>query len=40
MVKRQCPHCRYFFAAPITAEAGLLCSDCLAEGTKTAAQPA
>jgi hypothetical protein len=40
MIKRQCGHCRYFFAAPITAEAGLLCPDCSAEGTKTAAEPA
>ena len=38
MVKLQCPYCRYFFAAPITAEAGLLCPDCLAEDTKTAAE--
>ena len=28
MVKRQCPHCRYFFAVPsIKSEAVLLCPD-------------
>jgi hypothetical protein len=32
MVKRQCPHCRYFFAAP---EAVLRCPDCAAAGTRT-----
>jgi hypothetical protein len=37
-VKQQCRHCRYLFAAPITTEAGLLCPDCLAAGTK--AEPA
>ena len=36
MVKRQCPHCRYFFAAPaIEPETGLLCPDCAAAGTRT-----
>ena len=35
MVKRQCPHCRYFFAAPSTEpEAVLRCPDCAAEGTR------
>ena len=38
MVKRQCPHCRYFFAAPsIEPEAVLLCPDCAAAGTRTVA---
>ena len=35
MVKRQCPYCRYFFAAPSIAEAELLCPDCAAAGTRT-----
>jgi hypothetical protein len=36
MVKRQCPHCRCFFAAPATEpETGLLCPDCAAAGTRT-----
>src|SRR4051812_7614270 len=36
MVKRQCPDCRYFFAAPSTEpEAVLLCPDCAAAGTRT-----
>lgn len=36
MVKRQCPHCRYFFAAPSSEpEAVLLCPDCAAAGTRT-----
>jgi hypothetical protein len=35
MVKRQCPECRYFFAAPIEREAVLLCPDCAAAGTRT-----
>jgi hypothetical protein len=34
MTKRQCPECRYFFAAP-EAEAGMLCPDCTAKGTYT-----
>ena len=39
MVKRQCPECRYFFAAPaIKPEAVLLCPDCAAEGTRTAVE--
>jgi hypothetical protein len=38
MVKRQCPECRYFFAALASEpEAVLLCPDCAAEGTKRAA---
>ena len=37
MVKRQCPNCRYFFAAPVKPEDVLLCPDCAAAGTKTAA---
>jgi hypothetical protein len=38
MVKRQCPECRYFFAALSTEpEAVLLCPDCAAAGTKSAA---
>ena len=38
MVKRQCPECWYFFAAPaIEPEAVLLCPDCAAVGTKRAA---
>jgi hypothetical protein len=38
MVKRQCPECRYFFAAPsINPEAVLLCPDCAAAGTKRTA---
>ena len=38
MVKRQCPECRYFFAAlSIEPEAVLLCPDCAAAGTKSAA---
>ena len=38
MVKRRCPNCRYFFAAPaIEPEAVLLCPDCAAAGTKRAA---
>jgi hypothetical protein len=38
MLKRQCPNCRYFFAAPaIEPEAVLLCPDCAAAGTKRAA---
>jgi hypothetical protein len=36
MVKRQCPHCRYFFAArSIESEAVLRCPDCAAAGTRT-----
>jgi hypothetical protein len=36
MIKRQCPECRYFFAArPIEPEAMLLCPDCAAAGTRT-----
>jgi hypothetical protein len=36
MVKRQCPECWYFFAAPaIKPEAVLLCPDCAAEGART-----
>jgi hypothetical protein len=36
MVKRECPECRYFFAAPRDrAGTGLLCPDCVAEGTRT-----
>ena len=36
MVKRQCPHCRYLFAAPSAEpEAVLLCPDCAAAGTRT-----
>jgi hypothetical protein len=38
MLKRQCPNCRYFFAAPsVEHEAMLLCPDCAAAGTRTAA---
>jgi hypothetical protein len=36
MVKQQCPECRYFFAAPVTATT-LICPDCAAEGTRPAA---
>jgi hypothetical protein len=36
MVKRQCPHCRYLFAARY-ADAALLCPDCTAKGTRPAA---
>ena len=40
MVKRQCPDCRYFFAAlPIEPEAVLLCPDCAAAGTRAVLQP-
>ena len=41
MVKRQCPECRYFFAAPFTSEDGkaLPCPDCAAEGTRPTKQP-
>jgi hypothetical protein len=36
MVKRQCPYCRYFFAAPAIEPGGaLLCPDCAAAGTRT-----
>jgi hypothetical protein len=35
MIKRQCPYCRYLFAAPIEPEAVLLCPDCAAAGTRT-----
>jgi hypothetical protein len=37
MVKRQCPECRYFFAASIASDGGeaLPCPDCAAEGTRT-----
>jgi hypothetical protein len=36
MVKRQCSHCRYFFAAPsIEPEAVLRCPDCAAAGART-----
>ena len=36
MVKRECPHCRYFFAAlSIEPEAVLRCPDCAAAGTRT-----
>jgi hypothetical protein len=34
MVKRECPECQYFFAAPaVEPEAVLLCPDCAAAGT-------
>jgi hypothetical protein len=36
MVKRECPECWYFFAAPgHRARTGLLCPDCASEGTRT-----
>ena len=35
MVKRQCPECRYFFAAPPDA-AEPLCPDCVALGSRPA----
>jgi len=35
MVKRQCPECWYFFAAPHRARTGLLCPDCASAGTRT-----
>jgi hypothetical protein len=38
MVKRQCPDCRYYFAAPVPL-AALLCPDCAAEGAKVAVAP-
>jgi hypothetical protein len=31
MVKRQCPRCRYFFAAPATAPPRPHCPDCVQE---------
>ena len=38
MVKRECTECQYFFAAPaVEPEAVLLCPDCAAAGTKSAA---
>ena len=42
MVKRQCPECRYFSAAPITSKDGKAspCPDCAAEGSRPAKQPA
>jgi hypothetical protein len=36
MVRKQCPACRYFFAAPVAATT-VLCPDCASEGTRTAA---
>ena len=35
MVKRECPECRYFFAAPSHRARGLPCPDCAAYGTRT-----
>ena len=35
MLKRQCPECWYFFAAPHRARTGLLCPDCASAGTRT-----
>jgi hypothetical protein len=36
MLKRQCPECWYFFAAPRhRARTGLLCPDCASAGTRT-----
>ena len=32
MVKRQCPECRYWFAAPATAERAVRCPDCAGLG--------
>ena len=34
MERRQCPHCRYFFAAPIGSELAARCPDCAALGTR------
>jgi hypothetical protein len=36
MVKRQCPECWYWFAAPASraTEDGLLCPDCATEGSR------
>jgi hypothetical protein len=41
MIKRQCPECRYSYAAPITSHAASLCPDCAALGTgaETRQQP-
>ena len=37
MVKRQCPRCRYFFAADPDSEAEMLCPDCATtKGTRSA----
>jgi hypothetical protein len=33
MEKRQCPECRYLFAAPVDVEE-LCCPDCVAAGTR------
>ena len=35
MVRRQCPHCRYFFASPPDAEE-LRCPDCASFGSRPA----
>lgn len=37
MVKRQCPGCRYFFAAPAASGPVSLCPDCATLGTRAAA---
>jgi hypothetical protein len=35
MLKRECPECQYFFAAPRHRAPGLFCPDCAAYGTRT-----
>jgi hypothetical protein len=38
MVKRECPECRYLFAAPVDS-AERRCPDCVAAGTRSVAEP-